>query len=64
MSVSVVLADDVVMLASLSQEPGYTLGWFAAKSVKRLEMRISTWKSEVVGFSPNKVGCSLQVGGG
>ena len=59
---SLLFADDVVLLAPLSQDLQHVLGWFAAKR-EAAGMKISTSKSEAMALDWKKVACSLQVGG-
>uniref|UniRef100_A0A8D0CHB3 Reverse transcriptase domain-containing protein n=1 Tax=Scleropages formosus TaxID=113540 RepID=A0A8D0CHB3_SCLFO len=59
---SLLFADDVVLLASSSQDLQRALGRFAAEC-EAAGMRISTSKSEAMVLSRKKVDCSLRVRG-
>ncbi|GAA6082711.1 uncharacterized protein LOC111191400, partial [Tachysurus ichikawai] len=59
---SLLFADDVVLLASSNQDLQRALGRFAAEC-EAAGMRISTSKSEAMVLSRKRVACSLQVGG-
>ena len=59
---SLLFADDVVVLASSSQDLQHALGRFAAKC-EAAGMRFSTSKSEAMVLSQKRVACPLQVGG-
>ena len=59
---SLLFADDVVLLAPLSQDLQHVLGRFAAEC-EAAGMRISSSKSEAMALDRKKVACSLQVGG-
>ncbi|KAK3515281.1 hypothetical protein QTP70_013483 [Hemibagrus guttatus] len=59
---SLILADDVVLLASSSLDLQHALGHFAAEC-EAAGMRVSTSKSEAMVLDPKKVACTLQVGG-
>lgn len=62
MIASLLFADDVVMLASSSQDLQCALGRFAAEC-EAAGMRISTSKSEAMVLDRKKVVCPLRVGG-
>ena len=58
---SLLFADDVVLLASSSQDLQCTLEQVAA-DCEVVEMRVRSSKSEFMVLNPKKVECSLQVG--
>ncbi|KAK3549447.1 hypothetical protein QTP86_001448 [Hemibagrus guttatus] len=59
---SLIFADDVVLLAPSSLDLHHALGRFAAEC-EAAGMRVSTCKSEAMVFDRKKVACTLQVGG-
>ena len=59
---SLLFADDVALLAPLSQDLQHVLGLFAAEC-EEAGMRISTSKSKAMVLDRKKVACSLRVGG-
>ncbi|KAI3363638.1 hypothetical protein L3Q82_001271 [Scortum barcoo] len=59
---SLLFADDVVLLASSSQDLQHVLEWFAAEC-EAAGMRISTSKSEAMVLDRKRVACPLRVGG-
>ncbi|KAI3375173.1 hypothetical protein L3Q82_021083 [Scortum barcoo] len=60
---SLLFADDVVLLASSSQDLQHVLERFAAAECEAAGMRISTSKSEAMVLDRKRVACPLQVGG-
>ncbi|KAK3564029.1 hypothetical protein QTP86_006952 [Hemibagrus guttatus] len=59
---SLIFADDVVLLAPSSLDLQHALGHFAAEC-EAAGMRVSTSKSEAMVLDRKKVACTLQVGG-
>ncbi|KAI3366549.1 hypothetical protein L3Q82_000681 [Scortum barcoo] len=59
---SLLFVDDVVLLASSSQDLQHVLEWFAAEC-EAAGMRISTSKSEAMVLDRKRVACPLRVGG-
>ena len=59
---SLLFADDVVLLASSNSDLQLSLGQFAAEC-EAAGMKISTSKSEAMVLSRKRVDCPLQVGG-
>ncbi|KAI3368070.1 hypothetical protein L3Q82_026885 [Scortum barcoo] len=55
--------DDVVLLASSSQDLQHVLGWRFAAECEAAGMRISTSKSEATVLGRKRVACPLWVGG-
>lgn len=62
MTASLLIADDVVTLDSLSQDFQYALGQCIAKG-EAAGMRMSTSKSEVMVLDRKKVDCLLHISG-
>ncbi|KAK3539491.1 hypothetical protein QTP70_009045 [Hemibagrus guttatus] len=59
---SLLFADDVVLLTPSSQDLQHALGRFAT-DCEAAGMRVSTSKSEAIFLDRKKVACTLQVGG-